>query len=168
MKKIVIPGLLLSSLCLFGACSDDASESIADKCANGLSEECLVGTWKLDAIKTKNGAGTLFDYSASPSTLTFTDDGKFTFTFTTSTTVGEMTSQGCAGTNTYGTWDITGAALKITMGRSDCHETGTYKNVVPTINEFELNLTTVVFHTGDLTDSLYVDNAAEVFTRVAE
>ena len=171
MKKIFLTAIAAASLCFLSACSDDPEPTIAEKCSGGLSEDCLVGTWNLKAIQTlgdETTAITYVDFGATPSTLVFTDDGKFEFTYTTNATVSEMAGDGCGGTKSYGSWEIAGVTLKIKIGRTDCQETGRSYTVTPTITPTSLNLNMLLFHENDMTDALSKANATEYYVRLAQ
>lgn len=168
MKKIFLTAIAAASLCLFTACSEDESEpTLEEVCAAGLNEDCLVGTWQLNAIESLDASQKWEDFGASPSTLVFTDDGKFEFTFTTSN-ASLMAANGCGGTKSYGNWSITGASLKITMGRSDCHITNQSYTITPKLTVTDLNLNKVVFHENDMIDALTKTNSTEHFVRVGK
>lgn len=169
MKKVITTAIVTASICLLAACGSEESEpSRAEMCAKGLNEDCLVGQWNLQAIQAKDGSQIFTDFSSAPSTLEFTDDGKFHFVFTTDGFLSEMAGNGCGGTSTYGTWTITGNVLNIKLGRTDCLETNRSYTVMPTINERSLNLNTTLFHANDMTDALTKENAAEYYVRVGE
>ena len=169
MKKIFLTAIAVSSLCLLGACgSDDTTPSRGEMCAKGLNEDCLIGKWNLKTIQTKDGSQVYTDFSSAPSTLEFTEDGKFHFTYTTNASLSEMASDGCGGTSTFGEWSVAGTTLKLKIGRTDCQETGRSYTLVPTINESSLNLNTVVFHENDMTDGLTKSNSTEYFVYVIQ
>lgn len=165
MKKIILTAIAVSSLCLLGACAgDDPEPTRAEMCAKGLNEDCLVGKWNLKTIQTKDGSQVYVDFGATPSTLEFTEDGKFHFIYTTNSGVSEMAGAGCGGTSTYGDWKINGSTLQLKIGRTDCQETGRSYTFMPTINENSLNFNMVVFHENDMTDALTKSNSTEYFT----
>ena len=169
MKKIILTALAAASLCILSACSSDEPEpTMAEKCANGLSEDCLVGNWNLQAVKTLDLSAVHIDFGTTPSTLEFTKDGKFTFTCTSNTGVSEMAGRGCAGQSSFGTWEIAGANLNIKIDISRCGEPveGSY-TVTPTINDTYMDFHGLLFHANDITDSLTIKNATEYFVRAA-
>ena len=169
MKKIFMTAIAAASVCLLAACgSEESKPSRAEMCAKGLNEDCLVGQWNLQTIQTKDGSQVYTDFSGNPSTLEFTDDGKFHFVFTTNVSLSEMAANGCGGTSTYGTWTITGKVLKIKIGRSDCLVTNSTFDVMPTITDRSLNFNTTVFHANDMTDQLTKETSAEYYVRVGE
>ena len=132
----------------------------------GLNEQCLVGNWNLQTIQAIDGSQVYTDFSTAPSTLEFTNDGKFHFVFTTDPHKSEMAGNGCGGTNVYGNWEILGASLKIKIGLSDCLTTGQSYTLTPTLSVTNLNLNKVVFHENDMTDGLTKANSTENFVRV--
>ena len=168
MKKIILTALAAASLSILSACGDDPEPTMAEKCAGGLSEACLVGTWNLQAIKTLDLLEVHIDFGATPSTLEFTKDGKFTFTCTSNTAVSEMAERGCAGEKTYGTWTIDGANLSIKVTRASCGEPveGTYPTT-PEVTDTYMNLKGLLFHANDMTDPLTNTNATEYYVRAA-
>ena len=169
MKKIIMTAIAAASVCLLSACGgDDSKPSRADICAKGLNEDCLVGLWNLQSIQSKDGSQIFTDFGTTPSTLEFMDNGQFHFVFTNNGSVSEMASDGCGGTDNYGTWEITGSVLKLKIGRTDCLETGRSYTLTPTITERNLNLNTVVFHENDMTDNLTKSISSEYFVRVGE
>lgn len=166
MKKIILSVIAAASLCVLSACGDDPEPTMAEKCAGGLSEACLVGTWNLQAIKTLDLSEVHIDFGANPSTLEFTKDGKFTFTCTSNVAASEMAERGCAGEKSYGTWEILETNLKIKITRSSCGEPmeGSY-TVTPTINDTYMNFNKLLFHANDMTDPLTNTNATEYYVR---
>ena len=169
MKKIILTALAAASLCILSACSSDEPEpTMAEKCANGLSEDCLVGNWNLQAVKTLDLSAVHIDFGTTPSTLEFTKDGKFTFTCTSNTGVSEMAGRGCAGEKSFGTWKIEGKNLLLNISMSRCSEPaeGVYPTT-PEITDTYLDLKRLVFHANDMTDSLTIKNATEYFVRAA-
>lgn len=120
MKKFSL--LALSALCAMGltACSDSSSSSPSrsEACAEGLSADCLVGTWKLNgAFNRLSGAiDPSHDFTASPATMTFNEDGTFAFVNSS------LTHASCNEVNTYGNWsvaeDLKTLTLKTTVGNA--------------------------------------------------
>ena len=169
MKKIILTAVAAASLCILSACSSDEPEpTMAEKCANGLSEDCLVGNWNLQAVKTLDLSAVHIDFGTTPSTLEFTKDGKFHFVFTTDPHKSEMAGNGCGGTNVYGNWEINNMTLKLKIGITDCLTTGETFTLTPTINDRSLNFNMVVFHANDMTDGLTKSNSTEYYVRVGE
>jgi hypothetical protein len=98
------------AVALFSACSDDKPEPThADKCAAGLTTECLEGTsWRLSKIDAGSGLGT---ETAKSGTLKFQVDegcpGKRGFYLENA-----QTSDGAApGSDNYGCWSVEGTQL---------------------------------------------------------
>ena len=168
MKKIFLTALAAASLSLLSACGDDPEPTMVEKCANGLSKGCLVGTWNLQAIKTLDLSSVHIDFGTTPSTIEFTKDGKFTFTCTSNTSESEMAGRGCAGQSSFGTWEIAGANLNIIIDISRCGEPveGSY-TVTPTINDTYMDFHGLLFHVNDMTDPLTNKNATEYYIRAA-
>ncbi|WP_458451106.1 lipocalin family protein [Fibrobacter sp.] len=167
MKKIFLSAIA-ASFCLLTACSDDPEPSTEEKCEGGLNEDCLVGTWNLNGIESTIDKSKIVDFGVAPSTLVFTDDGKFEFTTTTSPN-SDMAGRGCAGEKTYGEWSIEGASLKIIVKMARCQEpdAGTY-TTTPTINATDLNFNKLVFHSNDISDAFIKPNATEHYIRAAD
>lgn len=169
MKKIILSLVAASCLSLLAACGDDPEPSTTEKCAKGLSKDCLVGTWNLKTIQSLTEPVEVFiDFGLTPSTLEFTKDGKFSYVITTNTAISAMAGRGCAGEKAFGTWEIVGSSLKLNITQSRCSEPdeGTY-TVVPEINATELNLKTLVFHANDIDNLLNKTVATEYYTRAA-
>lgn len=138
------------------------------KCASGLNEDCLVGKWNLQSIQTIDGSLVYTDFGASPSTLEFSDGGKFHFIFTTDLSKSEMAGNGCGGSNAFGSWEIINKTLKLKIGITDCLTTGETFSLTPTINDRSLNFNMVVFHTNDITDALMKANSTEYYIRAGD
>lgn len=168
MKKIFLTAITATFLSFFSACSDDPEPSTEEKCEGGLSEDCLLGTWNLNGIESTIDKSKISDFGFAPSTLVFTDDGKFEFTTTTSPS-SAMAGRGCAGEKTYGEWAIEGASLKIKVKMARCQEpeAGTY-TTTPTINATDLNLNKLVFHSNDFDDANVKNYATEHYIRAAD
>ena len=91
MKKsffaVVAAGVCATALLVgCGDSSSSPSKSRVQKCANGLSDECLIGTWNLNglanlATPTRDIRTPDFDYQANPGKLVFKADGTLEFTF---------------------------------------------------------------------------------------
>ena len=82
MKQKILVLAVMASVCLLGACSDDASAdpTRAELCQGGLSFDCLAdGTWQMDGATevTEIGGDTLrtiykdHNFGATPAKLTF-------------------------------------------------------------------------------------------------
>lgn len=166
MKMKFLAALAVSSMFAFTACSDDESESLADKCKK-LSEDCLEGTWNLDAIVMKNEPSTvLVDFKSNPSKLTFNNDGTFSYAFSST-----LTGSECAGVTNYGKWEIlnkTELQLKATNG--DCFKSKTLSPVL-TVESGDagdkvlLNIQTVFFQQAE-SNGLTAGSDTEIFSRI--
>ena len=69
-----------------GDSSSSPSKSRVQKCANGLTDECLIGTWNLNGLvnlstPTRDIRTPNFDYQANPGKLEFKADGTLNFSF---------------------------------------------------------------------------------------
>lgn len=170
MKKIFLTAIAAASLCLFAACSEDESEpTLEELCAAGLNEDCLVGTWNLKGIESLDKSQTYTDFTPAPTVVVFNEDKSFSVTFTTNSVISPMAGDGCGGTKTYGKWEISGASLKLTIGRADCGApSNPIYTVTPTLSVSDLYLNKVVFHENDMTDALTKANATEHFVRVMQ
>ena len=120
MKNKVFIGLAAAlALSAFTACSESSGSSEptkAELCANGLSKECLIGSWDMVGFAS-NSTGEIFpnfDYTANPGKLIFKDvchiDGcEFEF---------DLPSAGLTRLNpldypVYGRWTIEDKTLKL-------------------------------------------------------
>lgn len=168
MKKIFLTAIAAACLSFFSACSDDPEPTTEEKCVGGLNEDCLVGTWNLNGIEMIGDGSKYLDFGAAPSTLVFTDDGKFEFTCTTSSE-SEMAGRDCAGQKAFGEWEILGSSLKLKIKMARCGEPveGPY-TTTPTLTATDLNLNKLVFHSNDVTDANYKNIVTEHFVRVAQ
>lgn len=127
MKKSFVLAGMMSLAMFLGACSSDSnsgSKSLAEKCEKGVSESCLEGaTWLMNAFYTLSEDGSYVSVQdlksggvASPSTLTFEEDGSFTLINSKSL---YLNSEGtCLGEEEAGTWSVSGGQLTMnfTMG----------------------------------------------------
>ena len=137
MKNKIIALTAISALCLFGACSDDSSPdpTRGELCQAGLSTDCLAGgIWKLmgatevTAIETGDTLYTInfnHDFTNSPATLFFSEDGSFIFTLS------PLSVASCKEEKTYGNWTVKGKTLtlKTTIGNT-CLEHKSWTNDV--------------------------------------
>lgn len=164
MKIQFLAALAVSSMFALTACSDDESESLADKCET-LSEDCLEGTWTLNHVALKEDPSTpLTNFASAPSVLTFNNDGTFSYQFST------LTSGGCAGMTNSGKWALlndTQLQMKVTNG--DCI---TNRTLSPTVSvesndagdKVILNLQEVYFQ-QDASNGINAGNDTEIFSR---
>ena len=126
-KSFVLAGMISISMFL-SACSSESnsgSKSLAEKCEKGVTESCLEGaTWSMNAFYTIDEGNTAYSVVkelksggvASPSTLTFEEDGSFTLINSRSL---YLNSEGtCLGEEEAGTWSVSGGQLTMnfTMG----------------------------------------------------
>ena len=162
MKTKILTLLAASTLAIFSACSDDgSSKSIADICADGLSEDCLIGTWTLKSISQKGGE-VITDFSAAPGTMTFQDDGIYRYS--------RSSAGSCQGID-KGEWSISEDGKTLTFYENkdgDCIEFMKHYATTPSIevsgNTVTLKLNKVVFQ-QDESDGMYAGNDTEVFVR---
>lgn len=169
MRNKILALAAISSLFMFGACSDDSSPSLEDKCSGGLSADCLEGTWNLMSISNKEGTMVISDYSTNPGILTIKDNGEFEY-LTSNSPSSDMTANGCGGVKEYGTWNVNDAAKTVTFKFTvtDCHTFNETHTIKPAINATDMNLNGVVFQSGDLTDANTKDVSTEMFKRAAD
>lgn len=169
MRNKILALAAISSLLVFGACSDESSPSIADKCAKGFSKDCLEGSWNLVSISNKEGTMVISDYTASPGVLTIKNNGEFEY-LTSNSTSSDMAASGCGGVKEYGTWTANETEKKVTFKFTitDCHTFNETHTVKPALSATDMNLNGVVFQTGDLTDANTKDISTEMFKRIAE
>jgi hypothetical protein len=162
MKTKILTLLAASTLAFFSACSDDgSSKSIADICADGLSEDCLIGEWTLKSISQKGGE-VITDFSAAPGKMVFKDDGYYRY---------ERSANGeCKGLD-EGEWSISedGKSLIFFENKfGDCIDFQKKYPTTPSIevsgNTITLKLNKVVFQ-QDESDGMYAGNDTEVFVR---
>lgn len=111
----------LSATAFLAACSDDSSSSPskAEECANGLTAECIEGSWDLQGMvslqdTTMSDINAFYNYTAAPGKLTFTEDGSFQFDLP----VGSPTSAETDCNPVYGNWTVENGVLtmKSTVG----------------------------------------------------
>ena len=162
MKTKILTLLAASTLAIFSACSDDeGSKSITEICADGLSEDCLIGTWTLKSISQKGGE-VITDFSAAPGTMTFQDDGIYRYS--------RSSAGSCQGLD-KGEWSISEDGKTLTFFENkdgDCIEFQKHYTPTPSIevsgNTVTLKLNKVVFQ-QDESDGMYAGNDTEVFVR---
>ena len=141
---------------------DESNRSIADICAEGLSEDCLIGTWTLKSIN-QNGGEVITDFSSAPGTMEFRDDGIYRYT--------RSSAGSCPGVD-MGEWSVSEDGKTLTFFENkmgDCIEFMTKYTTTPSIvvsgNTVTLKLNRVVFQ-QDESDGLYSGNDTEVFARI--
>lgn len=121
MKKsffaVVAAGACATALLVgCGDSSSSPSKSRVQKCANGLTDECLIGTWNLNgladlATPTRDIRTPDFDYQANPGKLVFKADGTLEFTFPANAPADLMADSDCQ--SIKGSWSIEAGALKV-------------------------------------------------------
>jgi len=142
---------------------EDFSVTISEKCSNGLTKGCLVGSWALASISNVNDGSIIMPYSSG--TLKIYGNGEFAFT--TPTDAGSALAQnGCGGVENYGRWTIDDAentvTFKVTVG--DClYGSATF---TAEISATELNLKGMFFLRADLTDATTSAISTEVYIRM--
>lgn len=149
MKSKILTILSLGSLLVLGACGDDNNDTPttkAEECGAGISEACLLGTWKVNGPTEVTiidgfelvGISTSHDFTASPATLRFYLDEKnqkkFEFTWS------PLSTSSCKDGITYGDWSIEGnqLSLKTTAGNT-CYQTRS-TTVLPTLKNTGTNI----------------------------
>lgn len=141
---------------------DGSNRSIAEICADGLSEDCLIGNWQLKSIISRNGGEVITDFSSAPGTMVFDDNGIYRYT---RSSAGE-----CQGLD-KGEWSISEDGKTLTFFENkvgDCIEFQKHYATTPSIevsgNTVTLKLNKVVFQ-QDESHGLYAGNDTEVFVR---
>jgi hypothetical protein len=142
---------------------DESNRSIADICADGLSEDCLIGTWTLKSISQKGNGEVITDFSTAPGTMVFNDDGIYRY---------YRSSISECPTTDGGNWSISEDRKTLTFFENregDCLEFMKKYTTTPSIevsgNTVTLKLNKVVFQ-QDESDGLYAGNDTEVFVRI--
>jgi len=162
MKNKIFALAAISSLFMFGACSDDSgSESMADQCSKGISEDCLVGTWNLESISSLDGSQK-FTTFGNPGKLVINDDATFAYTLSTDGT------DECAGVTVKGKWEIvdkTTFKYKVTNG--DCIEpSASFTPEIKVEGEVPMMSTKKVLFQQGNKDAMNAGNESEVFARI--
>ena len=142
---------------------DESNRSIADICADGLSEDCLIGTWTLKSISQKGNGEVINDFSSAPGTMVFQDDGIYRYS--------RSFAGNCLGVD-KGEWSISEDGKNLTFFENkegDCIDFMKKYATTPSIevsgNTVTLKLNKVVFQ-QDESDGMYAGNDTEVFVRV--
>lgn len=122
MRTKILASLAIAAATMFTACSDDnptPPPSKAQLCANGITDDCLMGTWSINGptLPTVVGTDTVYlvdqnhNLSASPAKLKFYIDDKnakkFEFVNSTLSKADCITATG----KTYGNWEILGSSI---------------------------------------------------------
>ena len=164
MKTKIFTLLVASTLAFFTACSDDSgSKSIAEICADGLSEDCLVGTWTLKSIsQISDKSVVITDFSSAPGKMEFREDGIYRYT---------RSAMGSCGGADEGEWSISEDGKNLTFfenKQGDCIEFQKKYVVTPSIEvvgeTVTLSLNKVVFQ-QDESEGMHAGNDTEVFVR---
>lgn len=175
MKKMFLAMAAMAALCLFSACGDETSSdpTRGELCQGGLSFDCLAdGTWKLDGMtEFTEIAGDTFvtingehNFKASPATLHFEANGKFTFTYPPES----FMHTSCYEAKTYGTWSVSGKVLtlKPTTGNTCIDKKNPYhgnwiKEVSVTKNggNIELDLKGIFFMNAEMENASDTEKA---------
>ncbi|MBR2469828.1 MAG: lipocalin family protein [Fibrobacter sp.] len=169
MKTKILTLLAASTLAFFTACSDDSgsNKTPAEICAEGLSEDCLVGTWTLKSISQKGNNEIITDFSAAQGgTLVFSEDSLYHYT---RSTAGECPGSLSGGTDDKGHWSINEGTLIFKANKEgDCVEFGKTFTTTPKIEvvgeTVTLILNTVLFQEAE-SDGMFAGNDTEVFVR---
>lgn len=142
---------------------DGSNRSIAEICADGLSEDCLIGTWTLKSIISRNGGEVITDFSSAPGTMEFRDDGIYRYS--------RSSAGSCPGVD-MGEWSVSEDGKILTFFENkmgDCIEFMKKYTTTPSIevsgNTVTLKLNKVVFQ-PDESEGMYVGNDTEVFVRI--
>ena len=142
---------------------DESNRSIAEICAEGLSEDCLIGNWQLKSINQKGNGELIIDFSSAPGTMVFRDDGIYRYS--------RSSAGSCPGVDS-GNWSISEDGKTLTFFENklgDCIEFMKKYTTTPSIvvsgNTVTLKLNKVVFQ-QDESDGMYAGNDTEVFVRI--
>lgn len=120
MKKsffaVVAAGVCATALLVgCGDSSSSPSKSRVQKCANGLTDECLIGTWNMEGLVNMqampHAIRPAFDYASAPGKLVFKADGTLEFSYPTNAPADLMADADCLAIK--GSWSIEGGALKV-------------------------------------------------------
>ena len=116
-KSCILVGIALAGM-LVSACSSSSSSeaSLAEKCASGLTEECLEGaTWNLNGLyyQKEDGSYQLATHAfSSPSILVFKSSKKegkqFSLTYSTDPSI-----EGVQGGEDSGSWSVENGILRL-------------------------------------------------------
>ena len=158
MKKsfAVVTGIAVAGM-LFSACSSSSSSSeasLAEKCANGVSEECLEGaTWNMNGLylQTEDGSYQLATHPfSSPSILVFNSSKKEGKTFSL-TYSSDPSVEGVGGQEDSGKWAVENGTLTLQFDHFGSLHTDSTKVIPATIVNLDsaiaLNLGGKILHT---------------------
>lgn len=174
MKKIsmVLAIAGLSAAGLMSACSSSSTEAKPTKgeeCATGLSTECLIGEWHVNGLanQTDGSMHATYNYTLTPGSLTFMEDGTFKYVVPASTPAGAN-----CGENTYGNWSVSGGTLtmKTTIGDLCMASKSFSGSPVVIVNEttVKMNLNAMYFLANISDDKNDVAGYTEVFSISAQ
>jgi len=111
MKKMFLVPLAIA-VSMFTACGDSSSDpkpTKAQECANGLSADCLVGSWNMIGLANSGTGEILPSYNYTvPGMLTFNEDGSFQFDVPLAAPA-DLRTIDC--NPVYGTWTVSGNTL---------------------------------------------------------
>ena len=103
---------LAIAVSMFTACGDSSSDpkpTKAQECANGLSADCLVGSWNMIGLANSGTGEILPSYNYTvPGMLTFNEDGSFQFDVPLAAPA-DLRTIDC--NPVYGTWTVSGNTL---------------------------------------------------------
>ncbi len=169
-KSLALVGIAIAGI-LASACSSSSSSSeapLAEKCAGGLSEECLEGaTWNLNGLyaPSEDGSYQLSTHAfSSPSVLVFTSDKKagklFSLTYSTDPSV-----ENIQGGEDSGVWSIENGALRLQFDNFGTFHMDTTMQINATIgtlgSSISLNLGGKILH-----NKAIAEGGIEIFTAV--
>ena len=171
MKKMLLVPFALA-VSMFTACGDSSSDpkpSKAEECANGLSSDCLVGSWNMIGLA-NSGTGEIlpsYDYKSAPGMLTFSEDGSFQFDVPAAAPA-DLRTIDC--NPVYGTWTVSGNTLTMkSTVNGMCLDTKqksiTFVPIITT-NGAQIKMTTgVLWFFFNATDEKSIkENSTEVYT----
>ena len=161
MKNKIFTLAAISSLFVLGACSDDSgSETMAEQCEKGISEDCLVGSWNLESISSLDGSQK-FTTFGNPGKLVINDDGSFAYTLSTDA------ADECAGLTVKGKWEIVeDKTFKYRVTNGDCIEpSGSFTPDITVEGETPKMSTKKVLFQQSNKNAMNAGNESEVFAR---
>ncbi|MCK9182111.1 MAG: lipocalin family protein [Fibrobacteraceae bacterium] len=118
-KSFILVGIM--AVLFFTNCSDSSgsspSKTLAEKCANGMSAECIEGSWAMKGFYVKTDTTYSISEPISPADeLIFTEDGKFEMHYTS-----DIVTNACNDGNIdYGTWSVTNSVLTLKFTTGNC------------------------------------------------
>lgn len=168
-KSCILVGIALAGM-LVSACSSSSSSeaSLAEKCASGLTEECLEGaTWNLNGLyyQKEDGSYQLATHAfSSPSILVFKSSKKegkqFSLTYSTDPSI-----EGVQGGEDSGSWSMENGILRLQFASFGTLHMDTTMQINATIGTLDaatsLNLGGKILHKAVIAES-----GIEIFTAV--